>query len=107
MEFLIILTIKSTLIILLAAVLLVALKRNSATLRHWVISLTMIGLLGLPLFIEVLPSVTVEVPYLGKQAIPKNEPLPPQAIKKSKIVEPTIPTHTKVLTPAEVINPIQ
>ena len=81
MEFIINLTIKSTLIILLSFLLLRTLKNNAAALRHWVISLTMIGLLGLPLFIGLLPTMQVEVPFLKKQT---------SSIKESATVPPKV-----------------
>jgi len=63
MEFLINITIKSSLILLFSGSLLLALKNTSATLRHWVISLTMIGLLGLPLLTLTIPNITVTIPH--------------------------------------------
>lgn len=64
MEFLINITIKSTFILLLSGTLLWTLKNATATLRHWVISLTMIGLLALPLLVGIMPDLLVTVPYL-------------------------------------------
>ncbi|MEM1123262.1 MAG: hypothetical protein AAGJ18_22670, partial [Bacteroidota bacterium] len=62
MEFFINIALKSTLILLGSGLILLSLKRTSATLRHWVISLTMIGLLVLPVLTQMLPTVSVEVP---------------------------------------------
>lgn len=70
MELLINLTIKSTIILLLAGTVLGVLKNRTATLRHWIISLTLVGLLILPLLLVLLPAITVTIPYLPtKQAV--------------------------------------
>ena len=70
MEFLINLTIKSTFILLLSGSTLWLLKNASATLRHWLISLTMIGLLGLPILLGFLPTITITIPYLPAKETP-------------------------------------
>jgi len=108
MELLITLTIKSTLVILVSGLLLLALKRSTATLRHWVISLTMIGLLGLPLFIELLPTKQVEVPFIPKQVIVKTQPKPRavQPTVDKKIVAPITTPTTKVGDPVVIDNKV-
>ncbi len=76
MEFLIGITIKATFILLFSGALLWVLKNATATLRHWVISLTMIGLLILPVLVCMLPDMSVTIPYLPaeKQAIERIAP---------------------------------
>jgi len=75
MELLLNITIKSTLILLLSGSILWMLKNASATLRHWIISLTMIGLLGLPFLLSILPALTVTIPYLPvKHKTPLSNP---------------------------------
>ncbi len=69
MEFLIDITLKSTLILLFSGLILLGLKKASATLRHWIISLTMIGLLLLPLLVALVPDMEVTVPYLSPNEI--------------------------------------
>ena len=110
MDFLIALTIKSTLIILLSSLLMLVLRKHSATLRHWIISLTMIGLLGLPLFIQLLPSIQVEVPFVPAQPIPMVETETktvhlPQS-NNEKIVTPIAPISTKIVKPTTNLNNI-
>lgn len=61
MEFFINITLKSSLILIGSGIILIGLKKAPATLRHWIISLTMIGLLGLPILTEIVPTIQVEV----------------------------------------------
>ena len=114
MEFLINITIKSSLILLFSGSLLLALKNTSATLRHWVISLTMIGLLGLPLLTLTIPNITVRIPYfpVKKEAnlvtISKLKETPIEiAITDEKVsnIEPVIPIEKEpVLQPDKLEN---
>ncbi|MEM7104939.1 MAG: M56 family metallopeptidase [Bacteroidota bacterium] len=61
MNFALIIIAKATLFLILSSLLILLLKKASASLRHWVISLTMIGLLLLPFFTEYLPGFEVEI----------------------------------------------
>ena len=61
MNFLIILLLKATLILIISTLLIIFLQKASASLRHWIISLTFIGLLALPLLVNWLPNWKVEV----------------------------------------------
>ena len=69
MHLAIILLIKSTFLLSLAILLLLACRRTSASLRHWIISLTLIGLLVLPLCTYFLPNLEVEIPYYKELSI--------------------------------------
>ncbi|MEM8524048.1 MAG: M56 family metallopeptidase [Bacteroidota bacterium] len=64
MTFTISILIKSTLILLLATALALALKKSSASLRHLVISLSLIALLLLPAFQYFTPAIEVEIPIV-------------------------------------------
>ena len=100
MEFLITLTIKSTLIIFLSGLLLLAVRKKSATLRHWILSLTMIGLLGLPLFIQLLPIVQVEVPFVPSPPMQMTGTKPTTAKEPKIEIRPhSIPSNEKTILP--------
>ena len=93
MEFILNLFIKSSLILLLTGLFLPVLKSTSATLRHWLISLVMIGLLCLPFLMIFIPTIELEAPILVSQeeAVKIEQQLPFKgAIAKDKItvVEP-------------------
>ncbi|MEM6319386.1 MAG: M56 family metallopeptidase [Bacteroidota bacterium] len=59
-----ILLLKATLLLSLSILLLLACRKASASLRHWIISLTLIGLILLPFLGNVVPNVAIEVPIL-------------------------------------------
>ena len=58
------LLLKATVLLLLSILLLFACRKASASLRHWVISMTLIGLMVLPFCSNYLPNLKVEVPFL-------------------------------------------
>lgn len=70
------LLIKSTLLLSLTCLLLLAMRNASASLKHWMISLTLIGLLILPFCIHFLPDLEVEVPHYEETFLNKKETIP-------------------------------
>jgi len=71
MYFIIILLIKSTILLSLTCLLLLIGRKASASLKHWMLSLTLIGLLGLPFCIHFLPHLPVEIPYYKELGLQK------------------------------------
>jgi len=109
MEFIINITIKSSLILIGVNIVLLALKQTTATLRHWIISLTMIGLLGLPILVEIVPGIQVEMPESIMKAKTKEYPKADLNTKPKKRVEyvENIVVESTVLVeekPIEVID---
>lgn len=64
MTFTISILIKSTIVLLLTTASVLALKKSSASLRHLVISLGLLGLLLLPVFQYFAPAIEVEMPII-------------------------------------------
>lgn len=84
MNFLITLLLKATLCLALTALLYLITRKASASLRHWIISLSLIGLLVLPFSSSVLPEWKVETQ--AAQLIP--------SINETAIPDPAIPLAT-------------
>lgn len=113
MEFLIDITLKSTLILLFSGLILLGLKKASATLRHWIISLTMVGLLLFPLLMKLTPNMEVVIPYLPPNEVvsaikptvnvPLAVDLPTKNIENTLATTP-IPTKFSSLETMEVIG---
>lgn len=84
MNFLITLLLKATLCLALTSLVYLAAKKASASLRHWIISLSLIGLLVLPFSSSMLPEWEVETQ--AAQLIP--------SINETTIPGPAIPLAT-------------
>jgi len=112
MEFLINIALKSTLILLFSGLILLSLKKASATLRHWIISLTMIGLLLLPLLVAFIPDMKVTVPYLPPNEVvaemEEKVAVPLEVQPTLKPIETSIPliTENLIVPPARATEVI-
>ena len=91
MYFFLTLLLKSTLILVLSGLLLLFFRNSSASLRHWIISLSMIGLLVLPFFNQYLPHWEVEMALAEEFSFIQNETVVAPATKKVTIVENNVP----------------
>ena len=63
MQLIITVILKATLLLSLSIILLGICRKGSASLKHWIISMSLIGLLFVPVFIQFLPHLEVEIPY--------------------------------------------
>ncbi len=97
MNFTFILILKATAILSISSILLFAFRKSSASLRHWIISLTLIGLLILPFFTASLPTWEIETPAIeAMQELPLLEGL---------VIEPQETAMSyKEISPAKAIQ---
>ena len=107
MYFIIILLIKSTILLSLTCLLLLIGRKASASLKHWMLSLTLIGLLGLPFCIHFLPHLPVEIPYykelgLQKELTQTTTTKKDISVNRSKAASKTMPL-TRIDTPQKQI----
>ena len=118
MNFLITLLLKATLCLALTSLLYLSVGKASASLRHWIISLSLIGLLVLPFSSTVLPEWEVEtkvaqlLPSINETAIPNHAiPLATSAEDQAKefsakISHPVDPKPSLALQMISVDAPI-
>ena len=89
MNFLITLLLKATICLVLSSLLYFAAKKASASLRHWIVSLSLVGLLVLPFSSTVLPAWKVET------AVAQLLPTPPQPALSNTTLSPTTTSSTQ------------
>lgn len=116
MTFIITLLLKASICLSLSAFLLFLFRKASASLRHWIISLSLVGLLVLPFSSNYMPRWEVETPLaLVNQQVtsaPKAEALPTLAHTVSEILQEPAregikttnsiqlpPTHSRTTSP--------
>jgi len=93
MTFTISILIKSTLILLFTIALVILLKKSSASLRHFVICLGLLGLFLLPVFQHFTPTIEIEMPiveHLDLEAVPLIWNAHPSLIEPSKKKSPEL-----------------
>ncbi len=90
MTFIITLLLKASICLLLSAFLLFLFRKASASLRHWIISLSLVGLLVLPFSSNYMPRWEVETPLaLVEQQVPSTP--------KTEVLTPLTPSVSEVL----------
>ena len=97
MNFVIEIILKSSALLIFILCLLSLLKKQSASLRHFLISLTMIGLFSFPLLIFCLPAI--ELAWLSNRIVPANIPVSitdePEHFPKSEIAKAPLIINTE------------
>ncbi|NRB50611.1 MAG: M56 family metallopeptidase [Saprospiraceae bacterium] len=118
MNFLITLLLKATLFLVLTSLLYFAARKASASLRHWMISLSLIGLLALPFSTTMLPEWKVEtevahlLPTLSEASAsspviaPVNSPIEPSANIAAETLQSIPPAPDVELQMISIASPV-
>lgn len=110
MTFITTLLLKASICLLLSAFLLFLFRKASASLRHWIISLSLVGLLVLPFSSSYMPRWEVETPLaLFDQTVtstPTKEVLPPatETLQASSIESPTAASTPHQVSPTQPLS---
>ncbi|MEP6986592.1 MAG: extracellular solute-binding protein, partial [Chloroflexota bacterium] len=114
LQFLVVTSLKTTCILVLTVVGLWLLRHSSASLRHWLLNISLMAILSLPLFTWLMPAWSLPIlPQSELTNVPTVSPTKPlDIIRKNKrdSVEAIIPSHTSpadakkasVITKAEI-----
>lgn len=110
MTFIITLLLKASICLLLSAFLLFLFRKASASLRHWIISLSLVGLLVLPFSSNYMPRWEVETPLaVFDQTVADTSPeevLPSSPITETQVLPASDIEYPRIIDTKQQASPI-